>query len=40
MLLALLRNRSLPSWMAGHAQVLIVYLVILVDRGAASVPRR
>jgi hypothetical protein len=27
-LLALLRNRSLPGWLAGHAQVLIVYLAI------------
>lgn len=28
MLLALLRNRSLPGWLAGHAQVLIVYAAI------------
>jgi hypothetical protein len=28
MLLALLRNRSLPGWVAGHAQVLIVYAAI------------
>src|ERR1700722_6684266 len=28
MILALLRNRSLPGWMAGHAQVLIVYLAV------------
>ncbi len=28
MLLTLLRNRSLPGWLAGHAQVLIVYAAI------------